>query len=297
MLDGFLGLLVGLVAFLFVGIYYFLFELEHAYVFQPLAVKRYRTNLDELGMRQYELPSGGVLWYDTLLCCRRDGVPAEKATILFLHGNSLNLDSLADALKLAKERNIRVAALDPRGYGMAKAIPPDCETVQQDAREAWQFMTDRCPCRNAPLVIAGHSLGGAVAIRLVYDLARRSPSSPIPDQLVLLQTFSDFRKLVESFLGKALTNLLPLSCESSWPSATELYDLYHTPTLVAPAHVLIVQSPDDEIIPFEHGAELQQSVGDAATLVVLPRVSAGESAHKTGIIRFFEQWIGELLTT
>lgn len=295
MVDTFLALLVGIVSFIMVGFYWFLYELEHSCVFQPLKVASYETDLEALGLEQDRLPSGGIIWYDRTLC--RDPSYKERATILFVHGNSLNLDSLADALRLAKKENLRVAALDFRGYGMALNISPSCDTVQQDALEAWVYMVNRCACvdrsKAAPMILAGHSLGGAIAIQLVRDLACNPLFSSIrmPDQLVLLQTFWDYRAIANCFLGDFFSELIPLSC--SWPSADNLAEVYggRCPRR-PPSNVLIVYSPDDHIIPASHGPKLAEYVPrDKLTLVSLPPIPpGGGQAHRMSVTRFWDDW-------
>lgn len=300
MVDTFLALLVGLVSFIMVGLYFFCYELEHSCVFQPRKVSQYETDLAELGLEQDLLPSGGVIWYDKILC--RDPSYKERATILFVHGNSLNLDSLADALRLAKRENLRVAALDYRGYGMAVNVSPSCESVQQDALEAWIYMVNRCACadrtRAAPMILAGHSLGGAVCAQLVRDLACNPDLATIrmPDQLVLLQTFWDYQAIAVHFIGDLLSQILPLTC--GWTPGQDLAEIYGGRCARRPPqNVLIVYSPDDHIIPAGHGPKLASFVpsGDV-TLVSLPPTVDG-SAHRTAIIRYWEEWSQYLFST
>lgn len=293
MVDTFLALLVGLVSFIMVGMYFLFYELEHSCVFQPLKVSRYETDLEALGLSQDTLPSGGIIWYDNILC--RDPTYKERATILFVHGNSLNLDSLADALRLAKRENLRVAALDFRGYGMALNISPSCDTVQQDALEAWTYMVNRCACvdksRAAPMILAGHSLGGAICAQLVRDISCNPLLKTVrmPDQLVLLQTFWDYRAIACHFLGDFFAELVPLSCE--WTPGQDLEMAYGGRcTRRPPQNVLIVYSVDDHIIPASHGPKLAQYVpADRLTLVGLPLTADG-TAHRTAIIRYWDDW-------
>lgn len=300
MVDTFLALLVGSVAFLFVGLYYFFYELEHACVFQPKRVSKYDTDLEELGLIQDVLPSGGIIWCDRTLC--RDPSYKERATILFVHGNSLNLDSLADALRLAKHENLRVAALDFRGYGMAGNISPSCDSVQQDVLEAWMYVVNRCACtdrsRAAPMILAGHSLGGAISVQLVKDLACIPELSNVrmPDQLVLLQTFYDYQTLACGYLGDVFSALIPLTCD--WPTATSLEDIYGTRCARRPPqNVLIVSSPDDRIIPADHGPKLAALLpANKVTLVQLP-VSTEGDAHRTAIIQYWNEWSPYLFST
>lgn len=300
MVDTFLGLLVGVVAFLMFGLYYLFYEIEHACLFQPVRVAQYATNLEELGIEQARLPSGGIIWYDQTLC--RDPQYKEKATILFVHGNSLNLDSLADALRLAKKENLRVAAVDFRGYGMADNISPSCDTVQQDALEAWIFVVNRCSCtdknKSAPMILAGHSLGGAIATQLVKDIACEPILQAVrmPDQLVLLQSFADYKIMVRDCVGGFFSEIIPISCD--WPTTENLKDIYSARcSRRPPRNVLIVQSPDDHIIPASHGQLLAASVPpEHLSMVMLPPTPEGD-AHRTAIIRFWDDWSPSLITS
>lgn len=90
-------------------------------------------------------------------------------TLLYLHGTFRNLyDNLPkiDALRAA---GFAIVAVDYRGWGRSTPIVPSEETIAADAQVAWAELVRRQP-QSGRRVIYGHSMGGAVAVRLASEL-------------------------------------------------------------------------------------------------------------------------------
>lgn len=290
-MRGFLAILAGTVAFLFVAFYYVMFELEHAFLFQPTVCRSYKSSLADLDMDQVSLPSGAVIWCDRRLC-RSKTEPLERGTILFLHGNSGNLDLFQAALQKIKEAGYNVAAVDYRGYGMATP-GGTCASqayMKQDVLEAWQYICSRCMCSATPLIVVGHSLGGALAVELTHSLLyeQQHEQVRVPDQIVLLQTFSGLRDLVEDWIGETTASLLPL--QSEWPLKAYIEEIYikdhkHRPRL------LIVQCLDDDVVSYRHSQRLAAlfSTGDPR-LVFVTLPSGVTEPHRNAVLAYFDRW-------
>jgi len=162
-------------------------------------------------------------------------IPAEKpiATLLFCHGNAGNISHRLDSIRLFHELNLNVLIFDYRGYGRSddgsseERVYADAFTVYQAARK-----------REGPIVLFGRSLGGAVAV----DLA-----SHVDDAAALIVE-SSFTSTVA--IGKEVYPFLPIS----WIVTMPFDSLSKIPNVRCP--VLVIHSPQDDIIPFHHGKEL-----------------------------------------
>ncbi|KAL7488329.1 hypothetical protein ACHAW6_013900 [Cyclotella cf. meneghiniana] len=103
----------------------------------------------------------------------------DREVVVFLHGLLGNAKNLRTPAKKLTERLPHLAALslDLRGHGRnhpsAEFLPPhDFESCARDVRDA--LRSSGCV---GPVAICGHSLGGRIALRYSYDLARRSSTS------------------------------------------------------------------------------------------------------------------------
>ncbi|MCF2532740.1 alpha/beta hydrolase [Yinghuangia soli] len=133
------------------------------------------------------------------------GVPARRVsvgptvperTMLYLHGGAYVVGSsrsyLAWAAHLARATRSTVYVLD---YRLAPEHP--YPAALEDARAAWRAIAEdaqRAP--DTPLVVAGDSAGGGLALTLALDLAAvpealRSPAERRPDAAVLISPWLD----------------------------------------------------------------------------------------------------------
>jgi uncharacterized protein len=165
-------------------------------------------------------------------------VPADdaKGTVLFFHGNGGNISHRLPTLQTFREMGLNTLIVDYRGYGRSEGSPSEKGTYR-DAEAAWKWLTETKKVPPDKLVIFGRSLGGAVA----SHLALQHP----PAGLVLESSFTSIPDM-----GARLYWYLPIRLLSRFQ--------YNTRKNVAAVHcpVLIVHSPDDEIVPFDNGRSL-----------------------------------------
>src|SRR5277367_7156832 len=169
------------------------------------------------------------------LVCNRivttsDGVPlsvrdcgshAAGHTVVLLHGFCLNKDSWnIQMTQLIRHwgNNIRIISYDHRGHGDSGAAPMHTYHIDRLAADLADLLVTLGV--TGPLTLAGHSMGGMVA--LAY-LGRPAGQRPVqPDGLILVATAAG--KLAERGLGRLLAN----------PGADILYELAnHAPHAVA----------------------------------------------------------------
>jgi len=201
--------------------------------------------------KQRVTPADVKLPYEEVVFQASDGtglsgwwVPAEDArgTMLFCHGNGGNISGYVETVITGNRLGLNVFIFDYRGYGKSEGKPSEQGTYE-DAEAAWGFLVRQKRVPPEKIVIWGRSLGGPIAARI----ASRHLSGPV----ILESTFTSLHDLVDEKFGWFFSFLV-----WGYSYDTEKYlDKIHAP-------VLIVHSPDDEMIPYKHGRKLYETAGE-----------------------------------
>ncbi|MCP4194854.1 MAG: alpha/beta hydrolase [Planctomycetaceae bacterium] len=108
--------------------------------------------------------------------------PEPRGFVLFCHGNGEHVAYLAEELAALRDRlQVTVFAFDYRGYGRSHGKPNE-SGVLADGRAAQAWLADRVRLDPDQMIVAGRSLGGAVAVDLAVQQGAHG--------LVLDRTFS-----------------------------------------------------------------------------------------------------------
>ena len=161
---------------------------------------------------------------------------ASRGVVLLFHGNAGSIADRIDYLPHFHAMGYAVLLVDYRGYGASSGKPTEQGTYL-DAQAAWEWLTVMRGINPGAIVLAGESLGGAVAAELA---ARVQPRA-----LLLISTFTSVPDL-----GSEIYPWLPVRLISRYRYDT----LSHLRNYRGP--VLIAHSRDDEIVPFAHGERL-----------------------------------------
>lgn len=167
-------------------------------------------------------------------------VPARqpKGVVLFFHGNAGNISHRLDSLRIFNQLGLSVFIFDYRGYGRSQGRVSERGTYR-DAEAAWRYLTEQRSIPASNIIVFGRSLGAAIGAHLA---ARRPPRA-----LILESAFSSVPDMAAE-----LYPWLPVR----WLSRFRYDTKKSLPSVKCP--VLIIHSPDDEIIPFRHGHTLYQ---------------------------------------
>lgn len=187
-----------------------------------------------------------------------------KATILFLHGNAGNIAHRRDYLLTFYRLGYNTFIFDYRGYGKSSGSPSEGGTYQ-DALAAWQYLTEKKAISPTHIVLFGESLGGAVAAWLA---AKKEPGA-----LVLASVFTSVPDLATE-----LYPFLPVRLLSRFQYST----IDYLKAITCP--VLVVHSPQDEIVPFAHGQALFQVAAEPKQFLTL------QGGHNVGFIFTRREW-------
>lgn len=255
-----------------------LIMLAVAYLAVVLLVYFGQSRLVYFPEKQLSLTPGAIgLDYTSVTIATRDGetlhgwwmpVPNAKGTVLFLHGNAGNISHRINYLAMFKRLGYNMLLFDYRGYGQSSGVPSESGTYL-DAQAAWRYLTETRSIAPARIVVFGESLGGAVAAWLAAQQK--------PGLLALASTFTSVPDLAAK-----LYPFLPVR----WISRFDYDTRKSLQSVTCP--VFIAHSPQDEIIPFEHGQQLFQAAPEPKQFLTL------EGGHNTGFIFMQPAWIKSL---
>jgi len=187
--------------------------------------------------------------------------------ILLCHGNGGNISHRLLKAKLLRKAGASVLLFDYRGYGRSEGKPTEAGTYA-DGEAAYAWLRAR-GVPDSRIVFYGESLGAAVAI----DLATRH-------RVAGLIVESGFTSALD--MGRRLFPHLPVSRMIRYR-----YDnLAKIRRVLTP--VLVMHSPDDEIVPFEMGQRLYTAAPDPKTFLEL------RGTHNEGFIVAAQAYVDAL---
>ena len=187
---------------------------------------------------------------------RRDRSPS---TLLFFHGNAGNISHRGDSLAIFAALGLDVLIIDYRGYGNSGGSPSE-QGLYRDASAAWRWLRETAQRPAEDIVIFGRSLGAAVAAELA---ARVDPAG------LIVESGFDALPALADYHYPLLARLIPLRFR--FPSAE------HIARVDAP--VLVLHSPDDEIVPYRLGQALYGAASQPKGFVAL------RGGHNDGFLR------------
>lgn len=165
--------------------------------------------------------------------------PQPRAALLHLHGNAGNISHRLELIRIFHDLGLSVLIFDYRGYGVSEGKPDEAGT-RRDALAAWRHLTEVRGIAPGDIVLHGQSLGAALAARLAGQVQ--------PGALILESAFTSVPDLAAE-----LYPWLPARRLARYDYAT-LVDLG-----AVRCPVLVVHSPDDEIVPYAHGRRLYEA--------------------------------------
>lgn len=203
-------------------------------------------------------------------------VPDAQFTVLFNHGNGLNLSFREDELKLLLGTGVNILTYDYQGYGLSEG-EPTMPKVLDDSLAAYNYLVETKHISPDRIIIFGESLGTAIA----GNLASRVKCAGVILQCPLA---SVKRRGTEIFFPVALYP------DFMWVESG-LNNVHNFAGTHAP--LLIIAGTADPMIPIAHADDLYREASEPKTYVRIdgaghtgdPKL-LGAQEYKTALSRF-----------
>jgi hypothetical protein len=168
-----------------------------------------------------------------------------RGSVLHLHGNAANVTNHWPLVAWLPDAGFNVLMFDYRGFGKSQGRPT-LDGAAQDAHAALTALRARPEVDAARIVVYGHSLGGATALRLLAQDGRGIRLG------VIEAAFDSYRGIAREAAGAGLRTVLAPAIASLPPAESD--------PIVAlariPVPLLFLHGTDDRVIPFAHGERL-----------------------------------------
>jgi fermentation-respiration switch protein FrsA (DUF1100 family) len=195
------------------------------------------------------------------------------ADVVYFHGNGGNLSVWLPVLAALHRLNLRVLAVDYRGYGLSAGSPSE-RGVYLDAEAAARHARSQRPGRPLlPLVFWGRSLGGPIAASATRAVT--------PDALVLEGSFADKAAVAGT---QPVLKVLNLFASYRFPTVELMRD-FRNP-------VLVMHGARDSIVPLALGRDLFDRLSSPKQFVVIPGADhndffdVSQTAYWTPVLEF-----------
>lgn len=224
---------------------------------------------------------GGSLPGSTATGSEGDGpataTPGTCGAAVFLHGNAGHLADRAQIARRLSRRGLDVLLVDYRGYGRSQGEPTE-EGLYMDGMAAYRYVVDGRGVAPGRVVVAGHSLGGAVAVAV----ASRAPVGA-------LVVTSAFRTLPD--IARDLYPWLPGSW-FEW-SPVPFPTRRRMPGVSGPA--LVGRGDRDRLIPRSHVRALYEAAPDPKRWVEAPGAGHNDLWFDAGFWQALDGFLADAL--
>lgn len=163
--------------------------------------------------------------------------------VLYYHGNNDNISYRKYVIDICNTLELNLILVDYRGYGDSASLPSN-KFLLEDAKVAYEHV--RTEYESNDIIIWGESLGGIAAIWTAHKYRCNA--------LILLSTFADLRTLVEKMdINESFKNILKKLAKSKLMNNGKWIRDVRAP-------IVIIHSPDDDILPYVNAEMLYSSV-------------------------------------
>ncbi|KAG7440243.1 alpha/beta-hydrolase [Guyanagaster necrorhizus] len=186
-----------------------------------------------------------------------DSILPPLATLILFHGNACHWWDITDLAEQFYARRCNVLLVSYRGYGTSGGFPSE-KGLREDAQAVLEYVLADQQLSQVPIIVYGHSLGGAVAI----DLVSRNPTKV--SALIVENTFLSIRSIVR---GWSVLRLFAFIVHQKWDSESKISSIPGTLPL------LMLSGEADPVVPEAHMRKLWElrSPGDLDIFRSFPR--------------------------
>lgn len=199
---------------------------------------------------------------------------ARAPAILYLHGSRWNLTGQTSRIEQLHAFGFSVLAIDYRGFGKSDGDLPSEQSVYEDARVAWDRLTELQPDATRRFIY-GHSLGGAVAVDLAARLsasAAQTGTAPAASGVIVESSFTTLPDIARSLSYPWLPVQLLMS---------QKFDSVHKIAALR-MPVLIVHGAGDHFVPARFSEELYAAAPEPKRLLLVSGATHNDSMRVGG---------------
>jgi len=178
-----------------------------------------------------------------------------KAIILQFHGNAQNISSHFASLGWLADFGFEFITFDYSGYGKSSG-KASMKNAIADAQSAIKFANERAQKKQAPLILYGQSLGGAVLLKALQDLE----PYPQPCSLFIESSFYSFPRMAQSVAQK-LWLFWPFQWISLLTVSSAFNPIGENADKLSTTTKYILHAPNDPVVPYKHGRKLFDRLG------------------------------------
>ena len=242
------------------SVYFF----QNRLVFIPSRDMLFTPQSVGLDYEELNLPGGVNAWFVPH--------PDARFTLLFCHGNAGNISHRLESLEIFHALGLNTLIFDYSGYGKSTGQPSEAATYE-NAAAVWNYLTQTRGIEAHRIVVFGRSLGSGVATWIGEQhapgaLVLESPITSVPD------------------MGRDQYPFLPVR----WLARIHYDNLARIRSIRVP--LMILHSPDDRIVGYEHGQRLFEAANEPKRFAVL------EGGHNDAFLvtgqRYLAHWRGFL---
>ncbi|VAW51453.1 hypothetical protein MNBD_GAMMA05-110 [hydrothermal vent metagenome] len=179
--------------------------------------------------------------------------PASKYTILYSHGNAVDLGGLQHLQSNFYKHGYSIVIYDYSGYGHSEGKASE-QQVYNDVQAVYDYLIDQKNINADHIISYGHSLGSAIAT----DLASKNSVAA----LILESPFTT------AFRVKTVYPIVPFD---KFASIDKIKNIH--------APVFISHSKDDNVIPFWHSEELYEAANSPKKFLAFETEGHSEITH------------------
>ena len=204
----------------------------------------------------------------------------QAPALLYLHGTFRNLYHNLPKIEALRQAGFAILAVDYRGWGDSTAMVPSEASIHADAALGWAELKRRQgdPARR---VIYGHSMGGAVAVRLASRLKHGQDYAA----LLLESTFTRMPEVASAagFWGRVAASATTLEFDS----------LSRIGAVDAP--LLMLHGSADRTVPVELGRRLRDAAPAGVRWVEI--AGGTHSRLQSEFPALYQQTLSEFMNT
>lgn len=170
-----------------------------------------------------------------------------RGVVLFSHGNAGNLSGRLESIGLLRSMGFSVLAYDYGGYGFSTGSPSE-QRLYADIRAMWDYLINVKQIPPSEIVLFGRSLGAAPTAELAQSVT--------PGAVVLESAFLSVPDVARN---------MPIVGRLTWLIRHRFENKDKVAKFTSP--VLVIHSPDDEVIPYAHGQRLFELAREPKTFL------------------------------